>query len=105
MLHEWIRIRREDGAVLEVAKREGIPTDGWKYAIHGVNEDVPWDRIENMDGWWKDTTWKRFVLRELPDASLLEFQFQHSSHLHSPGSLEFTARVSRHALVLSLWDK
>lgn len=53
---------------MEVAKRERIPMDGPKYAIYGVDEDTLWDKIESMDGWWKDTTWKRLVLRELPDA-------------------------------------
>ena len=61
------QIRGENKAALEVAKRERIPTDGPKYAIYGIDEDVLWDKIESMDGWWKDTTWKRLVLRELPD--------------------------------------
>lgn len=61
-------LRGENKAALEVAKRERIPTDGPKYTIYGVDEDVLWDKIESMDGWWKDTTWKRLVLRELPDA-------------------------------------
>jgi len=60
--------RGENPAALEAAKRERIPTDGPKYAIYGVDEDALWDKIESMDGWWKDTTWKRLVLRELPDA-------------------------------------
>jgi len=60
--------RGENKAALEVAKRERIPLDGPKYAIYGVDEDALWDKIESMDGWWKDTTWKRLVLRELPDA-------------------------------------
>ena len=59
--------RGESKAALEVAKRERIPTDGPKYAIYGLDEDMLWDKIESMDGWWKDTTWKRLVLRELPD--------------------------------------
>ena len=62
-----IKIRGESKAALEVAKRERIPTDGPKYAIYGVDEDALWDKIESMEGWWKDTTWKRLVLRELPD--------------------------------------
>jgi len=60
--------RGENKAAMEVAKRERIPTDGPKYAIYGVDEDTLWDKIESMDSWWKDTTWKRLVLRELPDA-------------------------------------
>ena len=60
--------RGENKAALEVARRERIPTDGPKYAIYGVDGDALWDKIETMDGWWKDTTWKRLVLRELPDA-------------------------------------
>lgn len=66
ILRIWIR--GENKAALEVAKRERIPTDGPKYAIYGIDEDVLWDKIEGMDGWWKDSTWKRLLLRELPDA-------------------------------------
>lgn len=68
LLFVWIRNRGENKAALEVARREQVPTDGPKYAVYGIDEDTLWDKIESMDGWWKDTTWKRLVLRELPDA-------------------------------------
>ena len=52
---------------MEVARRERVLTDGPKYVIYGIDEDVLWDKIESMDGWWKETTWERLVLRELPE--------------------------------------
>jgi len=26
-----------------------------------------WERIESMNDWWKEKTWKRLIQRELPD--------------------------------------
>jgi hypothetical protein len=60
--------RGENKAALEVARRERVPLDGPKYTIYGVDEGVLWDKIESMDEWWKDSTWKRLLHRELPDA-------------------------------------
>ena len=65
--------RGENKVVLEVARLEQVPTDGPKYMIYGIDEDMLWDKIESMDGWWKETTWKRLVLRELPDTWQPEF--------------------------------
>ncbi|EIM92189.1 RabGAP/TBC [Stereum hirsutum FP-91666 SS1] len=60
-------LRGENKAAIEVAKREGRPLDGGKYEIYGVDEETLWDRIMNMDDWWKESTWKRLLQRELPD--------------------------------------
>lgn len=57
----------ENKAAIEVAKREGRNLDGGKYEIYGVDEETLWDRIMNMDDWWKESTWKRLLQRELPD--------------------------------------
>jgi TBC1 domain family member 14 len=52
---------------LEVAKRQGVPLDGGKYEIYGLDEEVLWERIDAMDEWWRDSTWTRLLARELPD--------------------------------------
>lgn len=59
--------RGENKAALEIAKRERIQLDGPKYDIYGIGEEVLWEKIESMDEWWKDSTWTRLILRELPD--------------------------------------
>ncbi|KAH6917007.1 TBC1 domain family member 14 [Coprinopsis sp. MPI-PUGE-AT-0042] len=61
-------LKGENRAALEVAKREGMPLDGGKYEIYGVDEESLWDRIDHMDDWWKESTWTRLIQRELPDA-------------------------------------
>jgi TBC1 domain family member 14 len=60
-------LRGENKAALEVAKREKISLDGPKYDIYGVDEKILWEKIDSMDEWWKDSTWTRLLLRELPD--------------------------------------
>ena len=50
----FLRNRGDNKAALEVAKRERLPTDGPKYAIYGLGEDMLWDETESMDG--KDST-------------------------------------------------
>jgi len=59
--------RGENKAALEVAKREGRSLDGAKYTIYGVDEETLWERIDSMEDWWRESTWKRLTQRELPD--------------------------------------
>ena len=59
--------RGENKAAIEVARRDGVPLDGGKYEIYGVDEEALWDRITGMDEWWRDSTWQRLLQRELPD--------------------------------------
>jgi hypothetical protein len=59
--------RGENKAALEVARRDGTRLDGGKYEIYGVDEETLWERIDAMDEWWKESTWKRLTTRELPD--------------------------------------
>lgn len=59
--------RGQDKAAMEVAKREGRPLNGGRYEIYGVDEETLWERIDNLEDWWKESTWKRLTQRELPD--------------------------------------
>ncbi|KAI8995287.1 RabGAP/TBC [Trametes punicea] len=60
-------LRGENKAALEVAKREGRVLNNGKYEIYGVDEESLWERINSMDEWWRESTWKRLIERELPD--------------------------------------
>ncbi|EGN93115.1 hypothetical protein SERLA73DRAFT_163637 [Serpula lacrymans var. lacrymans S7.3] len=60
-------LRGENKAALDVAKRDARPLDGGKYEIYGVDEETLWERIESMEEWWRESTWKRLIQRELPD--------------------------------------
>lgn len=60
-------LKGENKAAIEVARREGRRMDGGKYEIYGVEEEALWERIQAMDEWWKESTWKRLIQRELPD--------------------------------------
>ncbi|KAG6837664.1 hypothetical protein H0H93_004940 [Arthromyces matolae] len=60
-------LRGENRAALEVAKREGRRLDGGKYEAYGVDEETVWEFIDQMDEWWKESTWTRLLQRELPD--------------------------------------
>ena len=31
------------------------------------DEETLWDRIDQMEDWWKESTWTRLIQRELPD--------------------------------------
>jgi hypothetical protein len=42
--------------------------EGGKYEIYAVDEEAVWERLDDMQEWWRDTTWKRLLSRELPDA-------------------------------------
>ncbi|KAJ2988604.1 hypothetical protein NUW54_g9067 [Trametes sanguinea] len=60
-------LRGENKAALEVAKRDGRLLNNGKYEIYGVDEESLWERISSMDEWWRESTWKRLIERELPD--------------------------------------
>ncbi|VDC01940.1 unnamed protein product [Peniophora sp. CBMAI 1063] len=60
-------LKGENKAAIEVARRDGVPLDGGRYEIYGVDEEALWDRIAGMDEWWRDSTWQRLLQRELPD--------------------------------------
>ncbi|KAG6841774.1 hypothetical protein C0991_007103 [Blastosporella zonata] len=60
-------LKGENKAALEVARREGQPLDVGKYEVYGVNEETLWERIDQMEEWWKESTWTRLLQRELPD--------------------------------------
>ncbi|KAI0778741.1 rab-GTPase-TBC domain-containing protein [Trametes elegans] len=60
-------LRGENKAALEVAKREGRLLNNGKYEIYGVDEEALWERIDSMDEWWRESTWRRLIQRELPD--------------------------------------
>lgn len=60
-------LRGQNKAAIEVAKREGRPLNGGKYEIYGVDEETLWDRIDGMEDWWRESTWRRLTQRELPD--------------------------------------
>ncbi|KAI0828943.1 RabGAP/TBC [Trametes gibbosa] len=60
-------LRGENKAALEAAKREGRLLNNGKYEMYGVDEENLWERIDSMDEWWRESTWKRLIERELPD--------------------------------------
>ncbi|KAL1741191.1 rab-GTPase-TBC domain-containing protein [Schizophyllum fasciatum] len=60
-------LKGENKAALDIARRDGLPLDGGKYEIYGVDEETLWERIDSMEDWWKESTWKRLTQRELPD--------------------------------------
>jgi hypothetical protein len=68
-------LKGESKAALEVAKR-GAPNPiasengsvmGPRYDIYGVNEETVWERVVDMEEWWKESTWQRLIQRELPE--------------------------------------
>jgi len=69
-------LKGKSRAALEVAKRESwspikvMHGDivGPLYEIYGLNEENVWERVVEMTEWWKDSTWQRLIVRELPDA-------------------------------------
>lgn len=65
--HLTFDIRGQDKAAIEVAKREDRPLNGGKYEIYGIDEETLWERIDSMEDWWRESTWKRLTQRELPD--------------------------------------
>ncbi|KAF7798527.1 hypothetical protein EIP86_009748 [Pleurotus ostreatoroseus] len=60
-------LKGENKAALEVARRDGQRLDGGKYEIYGVDEETLWERLDDMEDWWRQSTWTRLIQRELPD--------------------------------------
>jgi hypothetical protein len=60
-------LRGENKAAIEVVRRDGVALDGAKYEIYGLDEEALWERIDSMEDWWRETTWRRLTQRELPD--------------------------------------
>ncbi|KAI0756334.1 rab-GTPase-TBC domain-containing protein [Daedaleopsis nitida] len=60
-------LRGENKAALEVGKRNGMPLNNGRYEMYGIDEENLWERIASMDEWWRESTWKRLIERELPD--------------------------------------
>ncbi|CDO73072.1 hypothetical protein BN946_scf185007.g126 [Trametes cinnabarina] len=60
-------LRGENKAALEVARRDGRLLNNGKYEIYGLDEESLWERIDSMAEWWRESTWKRLIERELPD--------------------------------------
>jgi len=61
-------LRGENKAALEVARRTGVAIDmSARYEHYGMTEHTLWERVMEMDEWWRETTWSRLISRELPD--------------------------------------
>lgn len=51
-------LRGENKAALEIARRTGVAVDmSARYEQYGMSEQALWDRIAEMDEWWRETTW------------------------------------------------
>ena len=51
-------LRGENKAALEVARRTGITIDmSARYEQYGMTERTLWERVFEMDEWWRETTW------------------------------------------------
>lgn len=60
-------LRGENKAALEVAKRTGIAVDqGARYEQYGMSEEVLWERVAEMDEWWRESTWSALFPLLLP---------------------------------------
>ncbi|KIY46073.1 RabGAP/TBC [Fistulina hepatica ATCC 64428] len=60
-------LRGENKAAIQVAERQNKIKEGAKYEIYDFDERTLWQHIEDMKEWWKESTWKRLIQRELPD--------------------------------------
>ena len=68
-------LKGESRAALEVARRDAVSPIrsehgnilGPRYEIYHLNEETIWERVMEMADWWKESTWQRLILRELPD--------------------------------------
>jgi len=61
-------LRGENRAALEVARRTGVALDlTARYEQYGMSEQALWDRVYELDDWWRESTWIRLITRELPD--------------------------------------
>ncbi|KAG8820234.1 hypothetical protein FRC18_011800 [Serendipita sp. 400] len=74
---ELIRVLKgESKAAVEAAKRAAgaagteihLVDLGARYEVYGLDEETIWERLEESEEWWKESTWARLILRELPDA-------------------------------------
>ncbi|GJJ13364.1 hypothetical protein Clacol_007616 [Clathrus columnatus] len=68
-------LKGESRAAVEVARRD--PTSPLRmdenfiiprYEIYGLSEEIVWERVMETAETWKESTWQRLLLRELPDA-------------------------------------
>lgn len=60
----------ESKVALEVAKRSNsgqIFDLAARYEVYGLDEETLWERINASEEWWRNSTWSRLILRELPD--------------------------------------
>jgi len=60
-------LKGEYPAAAEIARRSEIDLDNGIYSIYGVDDETLWQCIDEVETWWKDSTWTRLVQRELPD--------------------------------------
>lgn len=67
--HGWTNLHNsgEDKAAFEVARRDGLVLGAFKYEVYGIDEENLWEEIEELQKWWKESTWTRLIQRELPD--------------------------------------
>lgn len=51
-------LRGENKAALDIARRTGVAVDlSARYEQYGMSEQALWDRIYEMDEWWRESTW------------------------------------------------
>jgi len=56
----------EDGSQGKGKAKETV-VEGGRYAQYGITEEAVFERIAQVDDWWKENTWMRLIQRELPD--------------------------------------
>jgi len=57
-------LRGENRAALEVARRTSVALDlTARYDQYGMSEQALWDRVYEMDDWWRESTWWAVIFR------------------------------------------